>query len=92
MLNIELHGYGSEIDTVRAKVREAVASSPEVDEIITSVCNTDPQDQQGEKTPYLRVVASINDQRNLNDVLRRLKPLKEGIELVYLGKWIPKKK
>ncbi len=87
MPNIELHGYGSKAHAMRLKVRKAFASYPDVDEIITSVCNTDPRDRKGKLMPYLRVVGSRDDMPNLEI---RLAQLKQDIEVIYLSKWIPK--
>ncbi len=89
MPNIELHGYGPKARAMRAKVRKAIALSPDIDEIITSICKTDPREQNGKLVPYLRV---ISGRREWPDLKKRLTPLNQDIELMFLSKWIPKKK
>ena len=87
MPNIELHGYGDKPIALLNKIRQAVKDSPDAIEIVTEVYSTAVTDINNKPMPYLRVVAGPE---GLDDLLERLKPLGEDIEVGMLGAWIPK--
>ena len=88
MPNIELHGYTpDDAAATKEKVRTALASSEEADEMVTTTYPTIVEDLKGKRTPFLRVIGSL---RELPDLLDRLKPLNEDMEVLMLGQWIPK--
>lgn len=88
MPNIELHGYAPEAAAAtKEKVRKALASSEEADEMVTTTYPTVVEDLKGKQTPFLRVIGSL---RELPDLLERLKPLREDMEVIVLGQWMPK--
>lgn len=87
MPNIELHGYGDKPIALRNKIRTALKDSPDAAEIVTTICPTVVTDLNDKSMPFLRVISSSD---GLEDLLERLKPLGEDIELIMLGRWIPK--
>ncbi|MDE2021884.1 MAG: hypothetical protein KGI71_03140 [Patescibacteria group bacterium] len=88
MPNIELHGYAAEAaSATKEKVRTALASSEEADEMVTTTYPTVVEDLKGKQTPFMRVIGSL---RELPNLLERLKPLNEDMEVIVLGQWIPK--
>src|SRR3989344_7394524 len=90
MPNVEIHGYEPKAaSAMKEKIRAVVESSPDADEIVTTTYPTDVEDLKGRKTPFLRVITSL---RELPDLLERLGPLNEDMEVIPLGQWIPKKR
>lgn len=88
MPNIMLYGYGTEAAAaLRQKIRDAYAGYHEPWEVVTTIVPSDVESLDGDKTAFLRVVASQNE---LEDVAVRLIPLGEDIEMMSLTKWIPK--
>lgn len=86
MPNIELHGYGKKPIALRNKIRAALKDSPDADEIVTTIHSTNVASLDDKPMPFLRVISSPE---GLDDLLERLKPLGEDIELIMLGRWIP---
>lgn len=86
MPNIELHGYGDEPIALRNKIRAALKDSPDAAEIVTTICPTSVANLDDKSMPFLRVISSPE---GLDDLLERLKPIGEDIELIMLGRWIP---
>ncbi|MGH7141570.1 MAG: hypothetical protein ACREGH_02985 [Minisyncoccia bacterium] len=89
MPNIELHGYGRQADSMKRKVRLALRDHPDAKsgEIITTTYSTKVEDFKDKKMPFLRIVATFKE---LPDLLERLRPLNEDMEVMLLRQWIPK--
>lgn len=88
MPNIELHGYGDKSTEIRDKIRETLKRSPDADEIVTTINWTEVTDLNGDPMPFLRVFST---EEGLEELLELLDSLDEDIELMMLGRWIPKK-
>ena len=88
MPNIELHGYTAEdAVNVRKKVREALKTLKDADQIVTTFIPSNVTDLKGTEMPFLRIISSLNE---LDEVKEHLKPLGEDIEVIVLHEWIPK--
>lgn len=88
MPNIELHGYGKmPIETVK-KIQGVLKDSPDAAEIVITIHPTIMinLDDKSSASAFLRVISSPD---GLDDLLDRLKPLGEDIELIMLEQWIP---
>jgi hypothetical protein len=88
MPNIELHGYSKKyIATVLNRIRMALGDMPDAKEIVTTTYPDSVAALDGTSSPYLRVVSTPD---GLGDLLKRLEPLREDIEVLLLQSWIPK--
>lgn len=88
MPNIEMYGYNHlAVFKLREKIRNAFATYSEPQEVVTTAIQSDVEHLSGQKTAYLRIIASPSE---LEEVKRRLIPLGEDIEIMPLGEWIPK--
>lgn len=89
MPNIEIHGYGRLAQSTKLKIRQALQDLPDAEsgEIVTTTYPTKTEDFKDKKTPYLRIIASPDE---LPELIERLRPLNEDMEVILLGQWIPK--
>ena len=85
-----MHGYGQLAQSTKLKVRAALRDLPDAEngEIVTTTYPTKVEDFKDKKVPYLRIIATLNE---LPDLLERLRPLNEDMEVMLLGQWIPKR-
>lgn len=89
MPNIELHGYDAEeAHLIQREIRTVLGSSPEAHEIVTTVFPSIVENLDSRKTPFLRIICSADE---LDDLVTRLEPLNQDIEVLPLARWIPKR-
>lgn len=89
MPNIEIHGCNpTNAIVLQNSIHAAMKkdySAP--DEVVTTIYPTEVRTSAGRKSPFLRIVAMPDDWDELTKILYELG---EDMEVVPLGKWIPK--
>jgi hypothetical protein len=91
MPNIEVHGIDeSTFDTVtRFSLKKAFATAEYANEIVVSHGSASSKNLRGQRTPFLRICATKTAlDEHLADMVKRLKTVTKGIEILELRDFI----